>query len=218
MANGSISYVGWTLKKLREDKSTGLLKDLLIAELDSYAKTQEKLFGAIPMSAAEEIKVTEELMIKYAGIRDAFINFLTHPDLHFTISEMKASLELEEFKTTGALHAKVDTQVDTQVNTTLTVAPGIPIIAGPVPGTSVGPGTGTGIGKGQGKGAGYVTEALKISKGGGKTGGKHGGRLIATGHAYIGESDPTPNSDTMEEENDFTKVRLIYDKIPQKIL
>ena len=32
--------------------------------------------------------------------------------------------------------------------------------------------------------------------------------------SYVGENDPTRNSDTKEKENDFTKVRLFLEKIP----
>ena len=45
---------------------------------------------------------------------------------------MKASVELEDLKTTGPLNVKVDTQAP----------PGVPIVNGFGPGASVGPGTG----------------------------------------------------------------------------
>ena len=38
---------------------------------------------------------------------DAIVDFLTHDDLHFTISKLKASVELEEFKLSGDINADV---------------------------------------------------------------------------------------------------------------
>ena len=51
-----------------------------------------------------------------------------------------------------------------------------------------------------------------------KNGAKHGGPMKGIGHAYIGDPDIVPNSDTTDDENDFTRVRLYYDKIPEELL
>ena len=61
---------------------------------------------------------------------------------------------------------------------------------------------------------GLVVEPLMMRK----DGAKHGGRMQATGHAYIGKPDIVPNSDTTDDENDFTRVRLYKDKIKKEIL
>ena len=153
------------------------------------------------MDIKERSEVTEMFQLECELTRNAFIEFLTSPDLHWTISELKASVELEEIMTVAPLNTKVDTMVDT------TVAAGIPTQGQP-PGST----TGTGTGKGSGKGK--VTEPLQMRK----DGGKHGGRLKAVGHAYIGEPDIVPNSDTKDDENEFTKVKLYLSKIPWEIL
>ena len=44
------------------------------------------------------------------------------------------------------------------------------------------------------------------------------GKIKAIGHAHIGDNNPVPNSDTIDSENDFTKVKLYFDKIPKDIL
>jgi len=59
----------------------------------------------------------------------------------------------------------------------------------------------------------FPREVLEVSEGG-----KHGGRLKAVGHAYIGDPDIVPNSDTKDRKNEFTKVKLYYDKIPEDLL
>ena len=191
------NYIGKSLSVLKSVKEYSFIRKLIIAKLEGEVilRKEQEVEGEEPIVTASCQKEAELT-------RDAIIDFLTHDDLIFTIAELKASLELEELKTSAPLNAKVDTSVNT------TVAPGIAI----GPGATVAPGSGLGTGKGM------VTEPLQMSKGGGKGASKHGGRLIATGHAYVGLNDPTPNSDTTDEENDFTKVRLYYDKIPKNIL
>ena len=174
----------------------GLKQDIINAKMKAE-NMRRKRIGAENLT-----EVPPELEKEAEGIRDAFINFLTHPDLDFTIAELKASLEIEEFKTMAPLNAKVDTAVNT------TVLPGITLMAGTIPGATTSTGTGSG------KGTGMVSEPIQMRK----DGAKHGGRLIATGHAYVGLDDPTPNSDTRDDENEFTRVKLYYDKIPRKLL
>ena len=48
-----------------------------------------------------------------------------------------------------------------------------------------------------------------------KDGGSNGNIKLATGHAYIGEGDVVPDSDTTESDNDFTEVRLM--RVPRKL-
>ena len=176
----------------------GLKQDIIDAKVAAENVRRER----IGLDKLKKEDIPEELKVESEGIRDAIINFLTHDDLHFTISELKASLEIEEFKTQAPLNAKVNTTVSS------TVSAGIPLMAGIVAGATTSPGAS------KGTGTGVVSEPIKLRK----DGAKHGGRLVATGHAYVGSDDPTPNSDTRDEENNFTKVKLYYDKIKKELL
>lgn len=128
-------------------------------------------------------------------ISQAIITFLTKQT--FTITEMKAILEVEEIKTSGPLQADVLNSVS--VNTT--VAPGIPTTSG----ATLGPGTGTGTvvsGK-----QGVLIPKIKYKKAGGQ-----GGAMTSMGHAYIGRN-PVNSSETNEEK---TKVKLLEENIVGK--
>jgi len=102
----------------------------------------------------------------------------------FTITEMKASLEVEDLALTGPLFSNV--------------LPAVTVWT-----TSGGPGA---VAQGT-KGA--MLPPLSLKKRGGQ-----GGALIATGHAYVGRpAGKVPGADTTEELNDFTKVKLDPDKL-----
>ena len=126
----------------------------------------------------------------------AFKDFLVSQT--FTITELKASVELEEFSTSAPLNLQVATNVEVG---NITGQP-----------TPTGGGITPGTGQGRGTGEGFVESRLNLKKSGGvhpeistKT---HGGHMEAIGHAYVGNKDKVPNSDTREEWNDFTKVKL----------
>ena len=173
----------------------GLMQDLMDAKLAGEDIRRQKL-------GIEGLSEPDEAMEKEIELtRDAIINFLTSEDLFWTINKLKASVEIEEIDSRGALETEVDTSVNTNVSTAVSTA-----------GTAVAQ-TGTGTGTGTGEGYGRVTGELNMRK----DGGIHGGRLKATGHAYIGEDDVVPNSDTTDSDNDFTEVRLNYNNIPKDL-
>tara|TARA_Y100001963_G_scaffold120216_1_gene167996 strand:- start:3011 stop:3586 length:576 start_codon:yes stop_codon:yes gene_type:complete len=187
-------YSGMTLNELRREKR-GLYGDLLLAKLEGIQVLHEQQDYRMEDSGSiVEPVVTEYYETEVEFTRKALIDFLTSDKLYWTISELKASVELEEMKTYSPLNAKVDT----------TVGSGIAVS------TTGGGGATTGAGVGSG----MVTEPLQMRK----DGAKHGGRLKATGHAYVGDPDIVPNSDTRDKKNEFTKVKLYYDKIPEDLL
>ena len=187
-------YSGMTLSELRRE-DRGLYGDLLLAKLEGVQVLHEQQeYRADTSGSIVEPKVTEYFETEVEFTKKAFLNFLTSDDLYWTVSEFKASVELEEMKTYAPLNAKVDTQV----------ASGIAVATSGGGGSTTAPGMGRGM----------VTEPLQMRK----DGGKHGGRLKAVGHAYIGDPDIVPNSDTKDRKNEFTKVKLYYDKIPGKLL
>ena len=190
-------YSEMTLSELRRE-DRGLYGDLLLAKLEGIQILHEQQDYRTESSGSDNGEIVEPIVTEYFEkevelTRDAFMNFLTNDRLYWTVSEFKASVELEEVKTYAPLNTKVDT----------TVSPGIQ-----TQGFSVGMTTG------KGQGFGKVTEPLSMRK----DGGKHGGRLKAIGHAYIGNPDIVPNSDTTDPENEFTKVQLYYDKIHEDLL
>ena len=204
---------GTNLKILKNRKKRGLLENLILAKLETDAFIKKE------MGVKEETIVTQAMILESTLIRDAFVNFLTNEDLTWTISELKASLELEELSTIAPLNTQVATQVNTTVNTATTAPAGVATAGssysgGPTVGATVTATIGTGKGAGVGSGKGFVTEPLDMRK----DGGRHGGRLKAIGHAYVGDPDIVPGSDTTDKQNDFTKVKLFYDKIPRDIL
>jgi len=154
---------------------------------------------------AQQSKVIDKLS---EGIKDAVIEFLTEQT--FTITEMKASVEVEDIKTPSSLEGDVK-------ETTL-FGPYAPVIDMIKKIASLAPGGSGLVGELESK----IKSAIKPVASGGsslpaldlaKTGGQ-GGVLQSTGHAYIGiPSKIIPNSDTTEEENDFTKVKLLEDNI-----
>ena len=98
----------------------------------------------------------------------------------FTITELKAFLEVEEISTNDTLQADILDRV------TYVSPAGTPT---PLTGGSKG----------------VLIPAIKMSSGGGQ-----GGSLKAFGHAYIGKPPKhVHGSDTTEEYNEFTKVKLV---------
>ena len=219
-------YSNMTLKELRR-ADRGLYGNLLLAKLEGVQILHEQQDFRTETSGSSGGEIVEPTVTEYFEkevefTHKAFIDFLTSDDLYWTISELKASVELEEMKTYAPLATRVDTTVDTKVKTETKTASGIPVLVSTV--TGVGASTppsptnpthpGIGEGRGKGSGVGIVTEALSMRK----DGAKHGGRMKATGHAYIGDPDIVPNSDTRDKENEFTKVKLYYDKIKGDLL
>ena len=160
------------------DLKKGLLQNLIHAKLEAMR---------IKNPGAE---VTPEIEKECELTRDAIVQFMISNI--WTISELKASLEVEELKTTAPLGVKS------------TTPPGVPVVAGSPPGAGTTTGPGIGI----------ANEPLQMRK----SGAPHGGTMIATGHAYVGRKDPTPNSDTRNEKNDFTRVVLHKEKIKKETL
>ena len=168
--------------------------DLLLAKLEGVQILHEQQNYTDDSGSLVEPVVTEYFEKEVELTQKAFLDFLTSDDLYWTVSEFKASVELEELKTFAPLNTKVNT----------TISPGISVMTSGGGGSTTGPGRGNGL----------ITEALQMRK----DGAKHGGRMKAVGHAYIGTPDIVPNSDTKEEENEFTKVKLYYDKIRKDLL
>jgi hypothetical protein len=160
------------------NRQRGLVADLIKAKLQAST--------VISDDSDQNPKVTPFMEVEAKGISEAFLNFLTHEKLNLTVSELRASVELEEFS------------IPPQIGDVL---PSVTVT------TSGGPGT-VSVGTN-----GVQTKKIDVRRDGGPT-----GRLKAVGHAHIGLKDPVPNSDTTDNENDFTKVKLYRDKIPKEIL
>ena len=165
---------------------------------------------------------------------DAIVNFLTHEDLHFTVSKLKASVELEEFNLSGDIDANVKSEkvVKDKISEISAAKTGTDMVVGVIEkAEGVIPGVSTFI-------TSYqkfwktvekaVTKSIPKSEGEGdieipafdfrKAGGKHGDEMDARGHAYIGVDDIVKNSDTMDPESDDNSVELYRDKIPDELL
>ena len=186
-------YSNMTLTELRK-ADRGLEGNLLLAKLEGVQILHEQQDYTDVSGSLIEPQVTEYFEKEVELTKKAFIDFLTSDDLYWTVSEFKASVELEELKTFAPLNTKVNTSV----------SPGISVMKSGGGGSTTSPGAGNGL----------VTEPLQMRK----DGAKHGGRMKAVGHAYIGEPDIVPNSDTTTERNEFTKVKLYYDKIKGDLL
>ena len=133
-------------------------------------------------------------------LSEAIVTFLTEQT--FTVTELKASVEIEEFKTTSPISGDVaTTQVAGTYKILLDMLSSLPVVGTTIKGMidkiiSMIPKT---MGKGE------VTTAINLEKNKG---------LKAIGHAYVGrDSRKVPGSDTIEELNDFTKVKLDPDKV-----
>ena len=160
--------------------------------------------------------VTPEMEKEAELTRDAIVKFLTDPRLHFTITELKASVELEKFETTDGLKASIipDTLIADK-KPILDAFQRVLDLIGGLGGEII-----SKLIKAIKKQAEPLTEdctytkPLELKR----DGSPQGGYLKANGHAYVGLKDPVPNSDTTERENEFTKVQLIKNKIPKDLL
>ena len=182
----------------------------------------------------EDFKYDSPNEIEARFMTDAIVNFLTHEDLHFTVSKLKASVELEEFNLSGDIDANVKSEkvVKDKISEISAAKTGTDMVVGVIEkAEGVIPGVSTFI-------TSYqkfwktvekaVTKSIPKSEGEGdiaipafdfrKGGGKQGGELDARGHAYIGVDDIVKNSDTMDPESDDNSVELYRDKIPDELL
>lgn len=189
----STNYVGQTIDELRDSSKKdklGLLGNLVLAKAESDQLLRDE------QEFEEPSTVTPSQQKECEGVRDAIIKFLTDPKLYWTVSKLKASLEIEKFETSGPVGIR---STDIIVN-------GPVVSGGSSPGGMV-PGA---IGNGT------ITEPLSMAK----SGGKHGSSLKSFGHAYIGEGDMdvVENSDTNIAQNEFTAVNLYFNKIKSEIL
>tara|TARA_R100000008_G_C3546685_1_gene147964 strand:+ start:315 stop:878 length:564 start_codon:yes stop_codon:yes gene_type:complete len=183
-------YAEMKLSDLKKE-DRGLYGNLLLAKLEAQQILHEEQDYKDDNGNLVEPKVTKYFEKEVELTIDAFLNFLTNDDLNWTVAELKASVEIEEIKTFAPLAVKSESVVK---------ATGVGNQGAPV--------------NSNGSANGMLTEPLSMRK----DGAKHGGRLRATGHAYVGEKDIVPNSDTNITENNFTKVKLFYDKIPKDLL
>jgi len=115
---------------------------------------------------------------------DAIVDWITAQT--FRITEMKAILEIEKFKTTAPTTANIQP--------TVMASAGIPVVAGGIPG----PGSTTGPGMLQGTNKGVLVPKISFKKSGGM-----GGALITKGYAYIGDNPVGSSPETK------TKVQLL---------
>ena len=123
-------------------------------------------------------------------LANAIIDFLTEQT--FTITEMKALLEIEELKTSTNLQADV---LGNRLTTNVTNISGAPSAGG-----GIIPGTGTGTGRSISSPKAVSIPALELRKFGGQ-----GGSMQSKGHAYIG-NNPVDSAETNENN---TKVKLL---------
>lgn len=209
----------------------GLKSDILQAKKEAL-KSQ----GIAINEADFQEGTPNEIEAKY--MTDAFVNFLTHDDLHFTISKLKASVELEEFKLSGDLDANVKndkvvkdkiSEISAAKTGTDLIVEQIQKIGEKIPGAEAVLGPFISAYKKFWKTVETsVTKTIPKSEGEGdihipafdfrKDGGKHGDEMDSRGHAYIGIEDPVKNSDTMDPESDDNSVELYRDKIPDELL
>ena len=200
-------YLNKTLGDLR-GMQLGLLGNLLLAKLEGQ-EILNKTIGATDADNQPLKPIVTEYFEKEAELtRDAIVTFLTDPDnIHWTVSNLKASVEIENMSTSGPLLATVTTTTQNVVTPTS--------VAGPT--NTYGamlPGAMTAVGYSTGVGLGVVAEPLVMAK----NGGRHGANLVATGHAHIGITDIVPGSDTTEQDNTFTKVQLFRHNIKMDAL
>ena len=140
----------------------------------------------LTLEQTKSLKQTTQMQAK------AIIDFLLKQT--WTITELKAMVELEEIKTAAPI------QADVLPSVTTTVAPGIGVATSGGGGATVAPGTGV-VSMGT---KGVLIHPINYMKTGGQ-----GGAMIAIGHAYVGKpAAKVPKQDTSLEKNKFTKVRL----------
>ena len=148
---------------------------------DDIKKAFVEPMGDVEFNDTQEyaLEKTSEMLAK------AVIDFIQKQT--FTITQMKASVELEDLKTTGPLNVKVDSQAPS----------GVPIVNGFGPGSTTAPVVSMG----------FTTEPLLMSN----NGAKHGGRMSGKGYAFIGKNRP-PDQETVQgpnDDNENTMVKLL---------
>ena len=185
------------LKKIKAPFNEGLTLNLLIAKLE----TQSLINKALKID--EDPEVTPVALLEAKLTSNAILTFLTSENLVWTINKLKASVELETLEIED---------ISTDVAPKTLLGPHAPAVDAL---KSLGVNIEAPIKKAIGL----------VSKGGASTsidsrkdGGVNGTIKLAIGHAYIGEDDVVPDSDTTESDNDFTEVRLNYDNIPKELL
>ena len=77
----------------------GLKKDLVIAKIRAAQESNENFVLSQKQMGIYEVQSEYEAR--------AIINFLTNPELKFTIEELKASVEIEELQTNNSLDANI---------------------------------------------------------------------------------------------------------------
>ena len=200
-------YQGKKLSDLTFEK--GLVVDLIKA----------KLTAAAILNPGTNPEVTKLVELEAQGTKDALLNFLTNDDLNFTISEMLASCEIETWE---ASELPVRVKIDTLLAEYGPLLGFLRNIAGTLDALIIGTPISDAVDGLEQK----IQEAMKpvletgavVPKQDLKKIGGRSGVVKAIGHAHIGVNNPIPNSDTMEDENEFTKVKLFRDKIPEDIL
>lgn len=209
------------------------IKDAYITHLTEDKKTGTKL----KLTNAQDEKI-EDLA---QDLTDAIVNFLTHNELHFTVSKLKASVELEELKLSAEFDANIKmTRTLSMLAINIKILKMlVQIIMAPIKWAAnqeiakTKPLSGlnsfikpvddffaglmklltTMIPKTEGQGE-IEIPALDFNK----AGGKHGDAMYTKGYAYIGEDSLIPESDTVDPDSDFNQVRLYRDKISDKLL
>jgi hypothetical protein len=208
----------------------GLKSDIMLAKKEAM-----KLHGLLSDEEIEELFVEGEANETEARlITKAIVDFLTHDDLHFTVSKLKASVELEEFNVSEDMDADVKKEkvVKDKISEVSAAKKGADFVVGMIESVKdIIPGVSSfitayktfwkitekavvkGIPKSEGKDD-INIPAFDFRK----DGGKHGGELDGRGHAYVGVEDPVKNSDTMDPESDDNSVELYRNKIPDELL
>ena len=160
---------------LSEDIANAFFKS---AEKENWEKTEKKRIEKLAKDLSK-----------------AFIDFLTKQT--FTITEMKALLEVEELRTSSTLQADV---LGNRLTTNVTN------ITGPTSGGSILPGA-VGTGRSNLSPKAVRIPSLELRKFGGQ-----GGSMKSKGHAYIGRN-PVDSAETNERN---TKVKLLKENIVDK--
>ena len=201
--------------------------------------TEDKKTGTALELTKEQDDKFEELS---QDLTNAVVDFLTHDDLHWTISNLRASVELEEFKLSEDIDVNIKSEkvVKDKISEISAAKTGTDLIVGKLeelkdievagvkPLSSIlGPFI-TAYQKFWKTVEKAVTKSIPKTEGVGdasqpaldlrKDGGKHGGEMDARGHATLGPSDPVKNSDTMDPDSDDNTVELYRDKIPDELL
>ena len=109
-------YSKMTLNELRRE-DRGLYGDLLLAKLEGVQILHEQQNYTDDSGSLVEPVVTEYFEKEVELTQKAFLDFLTSDDLYWTVSEFKASVELEELKTFAPLNTKVNTTISPGIST-----------------------------------------------------------------------------------------------------